>query len=89
MNMMDAIREGRFRKTFNYRLNAVPINIPPLRERKEDIPLLFRKFASDFAEKYTMPPIKLNEEAGNTTQKSLLERQCPSIEKLNGTDFGY
>ncbi len=65
LNMQEAIREGRFREDLFYRLNAVPIHIPPLRERKEDIPLLFRKFAADFAEKYNMPVVKLTDEAQN------------------------
>jgi transcriptional regulator with PAS, ATPase and Fis domain len=63
VDLAKAIRNGKFREDLFYRLNTVPILIPPLRDRKEDIPLLFRKFASDFAEKYRMPAIHLTEEA--------------------------
>ena len=63
VNLAQAISEGRFREDLYYRLNTVPIKIPPLRERKEDIILLFRKFAADFAENYRMPAIQLTEEA--------------------------
>jgi transcriptional regulator with PAS, ATPase and Fis domain len=63
VDLLKAIRRGKFREDLYYRLNTVPVNIPSLRDRKEDIFLLFRKFASDFAEKYQMPPIHLTEEA--------------------------
>lgn len=57
------IQQGKFREDLYYRLNTVPIFVPPLRDRKEDIILLFRKFASDFSEKYRMQPIQLSEDA--------------------------
>ena len=66
MDMSKAIAEGRFREDLFYRLNSVPIHIPPLRERGNDIILLFRKFAVDFAEKYRMPPIRLTDDAAQT-----------------------
>ncbi|MCQ2311088.1 MAG: sigma-54 dependent transcriptional regulator [Paludibacteraceae bacterium] len=65
LNMQDAIRNGRFREDLFYRLNTVEIKVPALRERKEDIPMLFRKFAVDFSDKYRMPAVRLNEEATN------------------------
>jgi len=68
VNLPQAIQNGKFREDLYYRLNTVPISIPPLRDRKGDISLLFRKFAADFAEKYRMPAIALTPEA-----KQLLE----------------
>ena len=63
VNIPEAIRKGKFREDLFYRLNTVPIQLPALRERKEDIHLLFRKFAADFATKYRMPAVKLTPEA--------------------------
>jgi transcriptional regulator with PAS, ATPase and Fis domain len=85
-----AIENGKFREDLFYRLNTVPISIPPLRDRGEDILLLFRKFASDFAEKYRMPPIRLNKDAqtvllsyswpGNVRQLKNITEQISIIE---------
>lgn len=91
LNMTQAIREGKFREDLFYRLNTVPIAVPALRERKEDIVLLFRKFASDFAEKYRMPAIKLSDDAkvlltnyywnGNIRQLKNITEQISVIEQ--------
>lgn len=90
VNLADAIAEGRFREDLYYRLNTVPIKVPPLRERPDDIVLLFRKFASDFAGKYRMPAIQLTEEAkrnliaytwpGNVRQLKNITEQISIIE---------
>jgi transcriptional regulator with PAS, ATPase and Fis domain len=63
VDLLKAIRNGKFREDLYFRLNTVPINIPSLRERKDDIYLLFRKFAGDFAEKYRMPAVHLTDDA--------------------------
>jgi transcriptional regulator with PAS, ATPase and Fis domain len=90
-NMQKAIGNGKFREDLFYRLSTVPISLPPLKERKEDIHLLFRKFAADFAEKYRMPGIRLNDEAvktlidyswpGNIRQLKNITEQISVIEK--------
>ena len=91
VNLSDAIAKGKFREDLYYRLNTVPIIVPSLRERKDDIPLLFRKFAADFGSKYRMPYVKLNAEAedvlanyywqGNVRQLKNTTEQISIIEK--------
>lgn len=90
VNLIEAIEKGKFREDLFYRLNTVPIRIPPLRNRKEDIYLLFRKFAGDCALKYRMPPIKLEPDAiallenyyfpGNIRQLKNISEQISVIE---------
>ncbi len=90
LNMKKAIEEGRFREDLYYRLNTVEIRVPALRERKEDIPLLFRKFSVDFCNRYRMPSLSLNEEAtallqsyywnGNIRQLKNIAEQVSVIE---------
>ena len=91
MNMSQGTRDGKFREDLFYRLNTVPISVPPLRDRKDDIALLFRKFASDFADKYRMPPVRLTEDAkrllmsyywnGNIRQLKNITEQISVIEQ--------
>lgn len=63
VNLLEAIAQGHFREDLYYRLNTIPIKVPPLRERPTDIPLLFRKFAADVSERYTIPPLQLTDGA--------------------------
>ncbi len=96
VNVVDAVKKGKFREDLFYRLNTVPIFIPPLRERKDDISILFRKFAADFAEKYRMPVLRLNNEAlielvkyrwpGNIRQLKNITEQISIIEKNRTID---
>jgi len=69
VNLFDAIEKGKFREDLYYRLSTVDIPLPPLRDRKDDIHLLFRKFAADFAHKYKMPPLRLDDNAVQVLQK--------------------
>ncbi|GAB5539504.1 MAG: sigma-54 dependent transcriptional regulator [Salibacteraceae bacterium] len=90
VDIPEAIRRGKFREDLYYRLNTVPIHIPALRDRKQDIHLLFRKFASDFGEKYRMPGVKLTPDAvrmledyrwpGNIRQLKNITEQLSVIE---------
>jgi len=97
LNMDDAISKGKFREDLFYRLSTVEIKIPPLRDRNTDIALLFRKFASDFAKKYNMPTVRLDEDAqrilknynwnGNIRQLKNITEQLSVLEKeraING-----
>lgn len=96
VSIPQAINEGKFRQDLFYRLNTVPILVPPLRERKDDIFLLFRKFAADSAEKYRMPVLRLDDEAremlmdyrwpGNVRQLKNLIEQISIIEEKRQID---
>ncbi|MCK5822558.1 MAG: sigma-54-dependent Fis family transcriptional regulator [Bacteroidales bacterium] len=91
VDIVDAVKKGKFREDLYYRLNTVPILVPPLRKRPEDIHLLFRKFAYDYAERYQMPTLQLSEEAvriltnypwpGNIRQLKNITEQISVIEK--------
>ena len=91
VNIQEALRKGKFREDLFYRLNTVSIQIPALRKRKEDIALLFKKFAADFADKYNPPPVRLSDDAvkmlknypwpGNIRQLKNFVAQMSVIEK--------
>lgn len=100
VNLQEAVRAGKFREDLYYRLSTVPIFIPPLRERGDDIYLLFRKFAYDFSEKNKIPPVKLTDDAralvlkytwpGNVRQLKNVAEQVSILatdKEVNGSDL--
>ena len=97
VNIEEAINKGKFREDLYYRLNTINIKMPSLRERIEDIHLLFRKFASDFADRYHIPPIRLQKEAiellhnyswpGNIRQLKNVAEQISAVEQDRNISF--
>ncbi|MES2274419.1 MAG: sigma-54 dependent transcriptional regulator [Bacteroidota bacterium] len=91
VDVFDAVKNGKFREDLYYRLNTVPLKIPPLRDRKEDVYLIFRKFTSDFTDKYRTPPIQLDDSArevlinyswpGNVRQLKNIAEQLAVLER--------
>lgn len=98
-DLLEVIHVGKFREDLYYRLNTVPIKVPALRDRKEDIPLLFRKFAADFTDRYRSEPLQLTEEAwhllmnypwpGNIRQLKNMAEQVSVLAKGNIVDAAF